>query len=207
MIGNTINSVSQECRQAADDDVLRQYVAGLLPEAAAEEFEQHLFACDRCADEVQQAIELRAVLNVGRASARPVGLKPDPHRMRPYSLLAAAAAVAIVALGLWQVRIRQEPLSPPPLRSSSARDIKASGHLAGTTFTASWNAVPDARSYRVQIFDSVGQPVTWTETTSTRFSAAIGSATPGQPRYWKVQALDEDHVVIASSELIKIESR
>jgi len=196
MIGNTINSVNQECRQTPDDDVLRQYVAGQLPEAAAEEFEQHMFACDRCADEVQQAIELRA--------AMPPAIRQQKHR--PYSLLAAAAAVAVVALGLWQVRTRQEPLSPPPLRSANAREIKASGHLNGATFTASWSAVPDARSYRVRVFDSVGEPVTWMETTSTRFSGAIGPTPRGQPRYWKVQALDDDHVVIASSELRKIDS-
>ncbi|HEY8134291.1 MAG TPA: zf-HC2 domain-containing protein [Thermoanaerobaculia bacterium] len=197
MSGNTIYSVNQECRQANDDDVLRQYVAGLLPEAAAEEFEEHMFACDACAEEVQRAIELRAAL--------PPAIRRSQRR--PYSLLAAAAAAAVVAVGLWQVRLRQEPIAPPPLRSATAHEIKASGHLVGTTFTASWNAVSDARSYRVQVFDSVGQPVTWTETASTRFSAPIGSASRGEPRYWKVQALDDDHVVIASSELRKIESR
>ncbi len=197
MSGNIFNSVNQiECRYMTEDDVLRQYVAGLLPEAAAEEFEQHLFECDACAEEVQRAIEIRAVLPAARRDQR-----------RSYSLLAVAASAAIIAIGYWQVHTHQEALTPPPLRSVGTRQIVASGRLVGTTFTASWRVVPDARSYRVQVFDSVGEPVTWTETSSTKFSAPIGYAPRSEPRYWKVQALDDDHVIIASSELLKIESR
>lgn len=188
-----------ECRHEADDEVLRQYVAGVLPESAAEAFEEHMFKCDRCAEEVQRAIELRAALattHAGRASARRVGL---------YQLLAVAAVAAFLVVGLWQLQSRQQSLAPPPLRSAGAREIIATGHVVGTTFNATWNPVPDARSYRVQIFNSVGEPVTWTETSDTRFSAPLAAAPRGEPRYWKVQALDDDHVVIASSQLLKIQ--
>ena len=183
-----------ECRQAADDEALREYVAGHLSEAAAEEFEQHLFECDRCAEEVERAIEIRAALKKRRVagSGWRVGL-------------AIAATLAAVAFGLWQIELRQQPFAPPPLRSANTREISATGRLAGTTFTASWNAVRDARSYRVQIFNAIGEPVTWTETSATKFSASIG-AKNSEPRYWKVQALDDDHIVIASSQLMKISS-
>ena len=195
MSGNSFISVDQiECRYSDDDDVLRQYVTGRLPEAAAEEFEQHLFECDRCAEEVESAMELRAVMR-----------KPQSRRL--YVPLAAAAIVAAVALSLWQARPRETPLAPPPLRGSTSREMTASGSLVKGTFTASWKPVRDARSYRVQVFDSIGEPVTWTETSKTTFSASIGSDPKGEPRYWKVQALDDDRVVIASSELLKIETR
>ena len=197
MIGNSINSVNQmECRLAADDEVLRDYVAGRLSPEVAEEFEQHLFECDECADEVQQAIEIRAA---SRTPARRVA--SGGWRVG----LAIAAAIGAVALGLWQVELRRQPLGPPPLRGSSGREITASGKLNGATFTAVWKPVANARSYRVQIFNSVGEPVTWTETSSTTFSATIGAARKGEPRYWKVQALDDDRVVIASSALMKID--
>ena len=194
MIGNSIDSVQPECRYFTDDEILRQYVAGRLPEPAAEEFEQHLFECQRCADEVQRAIELRAVMTGSRASRR--------NRSRSYSLLALAAVVVGMAIGLWQLRLRQEPSSPPPLRSAVAREISASGRVAGGVFSASWKAVPNARSYRVQVFNAIGEPIASAETKETAFSTP---QTRGQ--FWKVQALDDDGVVIASSELIKIGSR
>jgi hypothetical protein len=195
MNGNSFISVDQiECRYSDDDDVLRQYVTGRLSEEAAAEFEQHMFECDRCAEEVERALELRAVMR-------------KPHSRRFYVPLAAAAIVAAVAFSLWQARPRENPLGPPPLRGSTSREMSASGSVVKGIFTASWKPVHDARSYRVQVFDSIGDPVTWTETSKTTFSASIGSAPRGEPRYWKVQALDDDRVVIASSELLKIQTR
>jgi len=194
MIGNSIISVDQNCRYSDDDEVLRLYVAGRLAEPAAEQFEQHLFECDRCAEEVERAMELRAVM--GRRAERRVFLP-----------VAAAAIVAAVAISLWQARPRETALTPPPLRGGSGREMVASGRLVDGVFTASWKAVRDARSYRVQIFDSIGEPVTWTETSKTTVSATIGQASRSESRYWKVQALDDDHVVIASSELLKIQTR
>ncbi|MDQ6800321.1 MAG: zf-HC2 domain-containing protein [Acidobacteriota bacterium] len=195
MNGNSFISVDQtDCRYFDDDDIVPQYIAGKLSDAAAAEFEEHLFECDRCAEEVERAMELRAVM-------------PKPRQRRIYVPLAAAAVVAAVALSLWQARPRENPLGPPPLRGTAAREITASGTLAKGVFTASWKPVRDARSYRVQVFDSIGEPVTWTETSKTTFSASIGSAPRGEPRYWKVQALDDDRVVIASSELLKIQTR
>jgi hypothetical protein len=193
MNGNSLIRMDQiECRQS--DDVLRQYVAGRLSEADAEAFEEHMFECDRCAEEVERAMELRAVM-------------PKPRQRRVFVPLAAAAIVAAVALSLWQARPRENPLANPPLRGTTSREIVATGNFAKGIFTASWKPVRDARSYRVQVFDFIGEPVTWTETIETTFSAPIGSAPPGEPRYWKVQALDDGRVVIASSELLKIGSQ
>ncbi len=195
MIGNSFTSVDKtNCSYSDDEDVLRQYVAGRLSEAAAEEFEQHMFACDRCAEEVERAMELRAVMQ-------------KPQHRRVYIPLAAAAIVAAVALSLWQARPRENPLAPPPLRGIGAREISATGSIQDGVFTASWKPVRDTRSYRVQVFDSIGEPVTWTETSKTTFSAPIGPAPRGEPRYWKVQALDDDRVVIASSPLLKIQTQ
>ncbi len=199
MIGNTIYRVDEpNCPYAADDDVLRQYVAGKLPEAAAEDFEEHLFQCDRCRDEVQTAIELRAAWEK-QAATRQEGR----WGVRRYSVMAVAAAATIVVVGLWQARSRQE-LQPPPLRSANAREISASGQMAGGTFTLTWTPVSGAHSYRVQVLNAVGEPVTSTETTATMFSVALPPIAPGEPLYWKVQALDDDRVVIAASKLHKI---
>ena len=198
MIGNTVNSVNQiECHRAADDDALRDYVAGKLSPEAAEEFEQHLFECDACADEVQRAIEIRAALRTParRAAGGRWGVG-----------LAIAATIGAIAFGLWQVELRRQPLAPPPLRGS-AHEITATGTLNGATFTAIWKPVANARSYRVQIFNAIGEPVTFTETGSTTFSATIGAARKSEPRYWKVQALDDDRVVIAASALMKIDGQ
>jgi DNA-binding beta-propeller fold protein YncE len=195
MIGNSSNSVSQtECPRSVDDDLARLYVAGRLSEEAAEEFEQHFFECDACAAEVERAMEIRAALKTRRVAGG--GWRVG---------LAIAATLAAVALGLWQMQLREANLAPPPLRGAS-RDITATGRMAGATFHASWNAIRDARSYRVQVYNAIGEPVTWTETSATRFSANLGVPRNGEQRYWKVQALDEDHVVIASSPLMKIAS-
>src|SRR2546430_7058791 len=131
MTGNSTNSVNQtECPSSADDDLARLYVADRLSEEAAEQFEQHLFECDACAAEVERAMEIRAALKTRRAAGG--GWRVG---------LAIAATVAAVALGLWQMQLR-EPNLAPPLRGSS-REISAAGRMTGTTFNASWNAVKD----------------------------------------------------------------
>lgn len=200
MSGNTIISVDDlNCLYAADDDVLRQYVTGKLPNDDAEEFEEHLFACERCREEVETAIELRAAL------AREQEIRREsPASVSRYAILALAAAAAIAVVGLWRMQDRG-PLQPAPLRSSVSREIAASGRLVAGTLTLSWRAVDAASSYRVQVLNAVGEPVNSTETAATNFSVALPPTPPGEALYWKVQALDDDHVVIASSQLRKIE--
>ncbi len=200
MIGNTVTGVDKtECRYETEDDVLRQYVAGKLSESDVEHFEEHLFHCDRCREEVDRAIEVRAAL-----SGEPASQRGTRFNVRQYSVLAIAAALAIVVVGLWQVRPRQE-IPSALLRDGAARAIAATGRLAGGTFTVTWKPVAGAHSYRVQMFNTLGEPVTWTETSSTTFSVPFLRPADGSAMYWKVQALDEDRVVIATSELRKIE--
>ncbi|HUJ15543.1 MAG TPA: zf-HC2 domain-containing protein [Thermoanaerobaculia bacterium] len=199
MSGNSIDRVDpMECRRPADDDVAGEYVAGRLSPRAAEEFEQHMFECDACADEVARAIETRAAFRPPTRRVAGGGWRVG---------VAIAATLGAVALGLWQLQIHEASLAPPPLRSASAREIRAAGQMSGGTFTASWNAVRGARSYRVQIFNSIGEPLARSETSGTTFRASIGAAKAGEPRYWKVQALDDDRVVVASSPLIKIDTQ
>jgi hypothetical protein len=88
-----------------------------------------------------------------------------------------------------------------------SRDIAASGRVVTGTLTLTWTPVAGARSYRVQVLDAVGEPVNSTETAATTFSVALPPTPPGEALYWKVQALDDDHVVIANSQLQKIEPR
>jgi hypothetical protein len=79
------------CQEVEQRDILGAYIAGKLPEAERDSFEEHFFGCDACLRDVEAARIAREVL-----------LKQPSARLGTWWIgLAAAAAVIVGAIVFW----------------------------------------------------------------------------------------------------------
>jgi hypothetical protein len=186
-----------ECLYADDDDLLRKYAAGKVTESEAETFEEHLFGCDRCRTELEQAMAIRAAMQEpSRASLL-------QWRFPSVAFVAAAAAVIVVVFGLLQLRSRDQAIVQP-VRGAQHGELAATARVSGGSLSINWNAIPAARDYTVQLFTADGSPLQSMRTSDSKASLPLGSLPSGAPLYWRVQAIDENGVVISSSPLQRI---
>jgi hypothetical protein len=190
-------SESFECLYADDDDLLRHYAAGKVTESEAERFEEHLFGCDRCRTELEQAMGIRA------AAEEPSRASLLQWRFPSVSFVAAAAAVIVVVFGLWQLRSRDHAVLQP-VRGTQRGELAATARVTGGTLSVTWRPTPAAHEYAVQLFTVDGTPLQSVRTSESRASLPLGSLPSGARLYWRVQAIDENGVVISSSQLQRI---
>jgi hypothetical protein len=185
-----------------EQDVAVLYLAGRLPEDDAEAFEAHYLQCDKCWEDVQRGIELRAAL--GKPPVAPAARATRfAWDWRP---LAVAAAIAFVGLGVWRLTRRTaDETSRPVLRGVNAErlDLKVETEPQGS-FNLTWPPHPDAATYKIEVLASDGVSVWKTEIKETRLS--IGAAVLPAPRTGislliRVEALDPMRQVVATSEL------
>lgn len=190
-------SESFECLYDDDDDLLRKYAAGKVTESEAETFEAHLFGCDRCRTELEQAMAIRAAM---QEPSRGSLLR---WRFPSVISVAAAAAVIVLVVGLWQWRSHDETVMQP-VRGAERGELAATAQLTRGVLNVTWKAIPSAREYAVQLFTGAGTPLQSVRTSDSKASLPLGSVPSGAPLYWRVQAMDENGVVISSSQLQRI---
>jgi len=103
------------------EDRAAAYAASRLAEPEVEAFEQHLFACPACVDEVERAIEIRGGLTESADSRA----APETRRLVPrlwwpwFSALAAAAVLLAVGTSVWL----RAPQPQAPIRSGPATGL------------------------------------------------------------------------------------
>lgn len=191
-----------DCPNTGERDLALLYLAGKLPEDEAEAFEAHYFECESCWQDVQRGSELRAAF--GKPAVAPAARATrSAWDWRP---LAAAAVIAFVGLGVWQLtrRTAEEP-TRPVLRGVNAEGLALkveTGPQGGIELT--WPAHPDAATYAVEVLASDGVSVWKREIEEPRLN--IGPAILPAPRAGisfliKVEALDPMRQVVATSEL------
>ena len=197
------------CARIEERDLVALYLAGKLPENETEVFEAHYFACERCWGDVQRAAEIRTAF--GKPVLVPL---PKPGRQdraalpsaRRWRWLAAAAALALATLGVWQLTRRAAPPAPEPvLRGETAGSLPLQIETGpGQQITFRWPAHPDAQVYVVQVFRSDGVSVWRRETPQTTLfldPATLPARRRGISLLAKVEALDTMRQVVAKSEL------
>ena len=123
-------------------------------------------SCDRCASALREAGEVRAALGqpvivgASRAADRPAGGRDV------WTLLAAAAAVAMLFYGVRQLTTRQEMiLDTGAVRSETADSLHLSVEAAEEgQVLLEWPPHSEADRYRIEIVRSDGLPVLESET-------------------------------------------
>lgn len=182
-----------DCPYVTDDDVVPRYLRADLDPAAAEAFEAHHFACERCWGEVEAAVAIQAAAG-GRARPSKASRRPTARRR---VLLAAAASLAVAAAVLFPSSTRRDPVWRSMPRGSFTVSVAQTEHA----FQVTWPAIEGALIYRVDVMNAEGAVLTSQQSRSTRVeipkSALDRSTSP--PLYLRVQALEAPGKAVASA--------
>lgn len=100
------------CEEVERNDILAAYIAGKLPEAERDQFEEHFFGCEECLQQVEAARIARDVL-----IANPLAKKPRMHWWVP---ALAVAAVLVVGIAVWKSPVA-EPQKVAPVVVAQAK--------------------------------------------------------------------------------------
>jgi hypothetical protein len=155
------------CESIEEGDLVSRYVAGQLSEPEAEALEAHYFGCEKCWQAVRAATEIRASF-LAPAGTTSLSEFRERRRRRPVAYwLAAAAALALVGIGVWRGY-------HPPSPDGSDTVVRGGGHAIEVTterrdgrFVVQWMAVDGAASYRVRALSDDGSPLLSREVTGT----------------------------------------
>jgi hypothetical protein len=183
-----------DCARPEQQDFVARYVGGRLGEAEAEAFEAHYFGA---------AAEIRDAKGVDVFALAPTA-RPRAGR-DVWTLLAAAAAVAAMVLGLQQLTVRTEMLPAGSVMRSSHEEPLA---LTVNTDDArrirlQWTPHPDAQVYVVEIFEPDGTTLWENVTTETAATIDTGTLRPsrqGISLSVTVEALDTTRQPVARSQ-------
>jgi hypothetical protein len=204
---------------------------GALDPEARRRLDEHADRCPACAAERDLARSFDAgpeagdvrpedvAFVVGRLEAaspvRTAKVVPFPAvRRRPVVWLArlAAAAVVILAAGLfWQRFLASPPLPAPPgsggvVRGGMVEPLDPLGDLAAMPAELRWELRPGAASYRVRLW-TVDDTVLWEATVSAppaRLPAAVVQGLQPAVTYtWSVEALDGRGARLGASEDVR----
>jgi hypothetical protein len=190
-----------QCEQVDSDDYVARYLGGRLSEAKAERFESHFLGCQRCGLEVTMAADIRSARGVEVfAPAAPTPIR----RGSLFTILAAAAAVAMMAIGLRQLmEPPEEPTSQEALRGSSAEPFPVTvTPVRPGQVLLRWPAQVEADVYVVEVFAADGSSVWHVETRETWATVEQDRILVAQPEirlYATVDALDGLRQTIAQS--------
>jgi len=197
-----------DCPGKRERDLAELYLAGRLPEEEAEAFEAHYFGCETCREDVERGSEIRAAL--GRPAVAPVAKgKTTPSSWR---LLAAAAAVVIVGLGVWQLTHQsRETQSSPVLRGGATEALSLKLEtLPEGRIKLTWAAHPEAQEYAFQVLRSDGVAVlkqVTRETTLILDRSTLAPPPPGISFLTRIEALDTTGQIVAATDLRPLPAR
>jgi Putative zinc-finger len=194
------NSTFLVCPYEGELEIRSLYLAGKLPDKDAEAFEAHYFVCERCAEAVEVGGKLRMAFENLPVHADPASTRAA----RTWLPLAAAAAIALVAAGIWTARRPAELPDRPVLRGGLAGGfaVRVETRPNGAT-EASWLPPPGATAYVVRVVRPDGLEIWKTETRDPHAAIPLSeltSAGPVEKLLVEVEALDARGRVISSSE-------
>lgn len=198
-----INGIT--CEIVDEGDLDTGYLAGKLSPEGAEAFEVHFFGCERCWGLVQQGLAVRSAFDADMPARSPVIPARPARASRPWWGLATAAAIAVVALGVWQIATQREPrLSEDVFRGESAEFLVAAT-ADSARLRAVWRRVTDADVYRVRLYGADGLMAMERETKDTSVSVPLDSIAIARDAgmFWQVQALDRLRNAIIRSDLTR----
>lgn len=178
-----------------ESEQLEAYARRELPSADAEAVEEHFMGCETCWRHVRQALEIRAAFE---GEAIPPQARETRSRGWPRGTLAAAAVLVVILGGtwLWQVVGPGGPTAPPLRGGGEQPVLEISVERSGDGIEVSWQRVPGARAYRVELAGKGNVPLRVRETEG--LALHLGPLDPAATRV-RVLALDELRQELASS--------
>ena len=196
---------SDNCPYDGEGEVRSLYLAGRLPEAEANAFERHYFDCALCAEALEMGTKLRAGFGKSPiAAARPASPVALVRRWLP---LAAAATIALVGIGVWQLGHRSGAAPSSVLRGGAEvpAGVRVESGENGA-LSVRWTAVTGAARYAVRVLSSDGAEL-WkmeSERTSVELPRAGFHVAPGKSLLVEVEALDARGRVLGTSEPVPV---
>jgi hypothetical protein len=193
--------VKDQTPSAVDESPIQDYLAGRLDSAAAERFEERMFAGDELAAEVQRALEVRAATVPAAAKVRRTGGPPR----RVFFALAVAAGAAVLAVGVTWL---QQPPAPPVFRGVEQR-MGLEVEVDGGALRARWQPIADAAGYELQLFARDGRLLRSLEADDAAATVDLGApADPASaPTFLEVTALDDLGQTLRRSERVELQDR
>lgn len=201
-----MNEPEQTC-PIADTDTDVRYLAGSLSEAEAEAFEEHYFGCDACWKAVQRGAEIRSALSQSPAVAEKTTptVSRQSIKRRTWWPALAAAAVILVAVGLWKFPPVTQPITEAGRTAEPTRGTAVTPAISATasdqTLTASWPRTPEARAYRVRLLAEDGRLLLDREISDTSVVIPLDAVLRNKAQgaiYWKVEGLNDLRVVVSN---------
>jgi hypothetical protein len=167
----------------ASPEALVAVVAHHGPEADRARTMQHVADCDGCRQDYQ------LLLASATAGQRVVAAAWRPSAIAALVLLVTAVSLTLIgrraaaradAAGLAAAGEASAP-SPAPVADAVIETVGPG---------IRWRTVPGARSYHLQIADSIGPPVLQADLSDTTYVPATGALPPGRRYHWWVSATD-----------------
>lgn len=199
-----------DCTSGDQHDLPARYLVGSLTGSEAEAFEVHSLSCPRCWSELQQGAQLRAAFGkpfVETVVTATANRRASRDLATPF---AAAAVVAILAIGLAYLnQTAALPNTPASRGVSAALDLTVKLDAAGRT-VLEWEPDPAAANYRLTILRSDGVAVLKSQTADRRLILDVGAFPPrpaGVSLVARVEALDPVGRVAARSGFVTLPIR
>lgn len=170
-----------DCNLANEHDLGARYLTGSLSAPEAEAFETHFLGCSRCWDEIRQAGELREAL--ARPFTAPALAGTERESRDFWTPLAAAAVIAVLAVGLGRLSREPDPGTESPVVRGSEVDALEPTVEPGPdgTVILEWQPHPDASIYRVDVIRTDGLRVFRSETPDSRLELGLSDLPPIPP--------------------------
>ncbi len=186
---------SVKCPVDGEGEIASLYLKGELPEGEAMTFEEHYFQCERCAEAVAVGRRLRTAFGKAPVASVPTAA-PAPWTWLPF---AAAAAIALFAVGLWQMA-RKAPEHAPVMRGAAigAFDVRVEPAPQGD-LSVRWAPQPGAARYVVRVLTADARSIWSKETAEPHVSIEAGALAPA-PLTIQIEALDAMERVVATGE-------
>jgi hypothetical protein len=194
-----------KCIGSPAEEMAEQYLAGELPEAEAERFEEHYFGCNLCHEHLLALQEIRdgmarEPIPIAAPAARPAPVAP-PRSFRgrilafpvPMAVLASLAATLLVGAVLVGIQRSTPVLQPGHGGAGSMAAAKAQPQPASSVH-------PDSESQTAAKSGGVNAPAAQAAPPETELASLADVHLPGyqQPQLRGEEASNSDHAQFLS---------